>query len=79
MVSRRALDGETRELFASDVMPLGLTADAERPPAEEIMSIGGAHGARRGTGPTYLDRPLSRGVLYLILQNRIGPSSRSGA
>src|SRR5262249_23312080 len=45
--------------------PLGLTADAERPPAEEIMSIGGAHGARRGTGPTYLDCPFSRGVLYL--------------
>src|SRR5215472_1149068 len=40
-----------------------LTADAERPPAEEIMSIGGAHGARRGTGPTYLDCPLSRGAL----------------
>src|SRR5215813_9008773 len=35
--------------------PLCLTADAERPPAEEIMSIGGAHGARRGTGHTYLD------------------------
>jgi hypothetical protein len=27
------------------------------------MSIGGAHGARRGTGPTYLDCPLSRGAL----------------
>jgi len=51
--------------------PLGLTADAERPLAEEMMSIGGAHGARRGTGPTYLDCPLSRGALYLILQNRI--------
>src|SRR5215831_4997679 len=35
--------------------PLCLTADAERPPAEEITSIGGARGARRGTGPTYLD------------------------
>src|SRR5215472_8419157 len=43
--------------------PLGLTADAQRPPAEEIMSIGGAHGARRGTGPTYLDCPLSREAL----------------
>src|SRR5215469_5152948 len=43
--------------------PLGLTADAERPPAEEIMSIGGAHGARRGTGPTCLDCPFSRGAL----------------
>src|SRR5215467_14358545 len=57
--------------------PLGLTADAERPPAEEIMSIGGAHGARRGTGPTYLDCPFSRGVLYLILQNRISRGSGS--
>src|SRR5215472_1111675 len=55
--------------------PLCLT-DAERPPAEEIMSIGGAHGARRGTGPTYLDCPLSRGVLYLILQNRISRGIR---
>src|SRR5215471_15099241 len=27
--------------------PLCLTADAEKPPAEEIMSIGGAHGARK--------------------------------
>ena len=57
--------------------PLGLTADAERPPAEEIMSIGGAHGARRGTGPTYLVCPLSRGALYLILQNRISRGSGS--
>ena len=57
--------------------PLCLTADAERPPAEEIMSIGGAHGARRGTGPTYLDCPLSRGALYLILQNRISRGSGS--
>src|SRR5215471_15281196 len=39
--------------------PICLTADAERPPTEEIMSIGGAHGARRGTGPTCLDCPLS--------------------
>src|SRR5215472_11362065 len=57
--------------------PLCLTADAERPPEEEIMSIGGAHGARRGTGPTYLDCPLSRGALYLILQNRISRGSGS--
>jgi hypothetical protein len=58
--------------------PLCLTADAERPPLEEIMSIGGARGARRGTGPTYLDCPLSRGALYLFLQNRIsrGPDRR---
>src|SRR5262244_941098 len=44
--------------------PLGLTVDAERPPAEEIMSIGGAHGARRGTEP-YLPRlpALTRGAL----------------
>ena len=41
------------------------------------MSIGGAHGARRGTGPTYLDCPLSRGALYLILQNRISRGSGS--
>src|SRR5262249_22142119 len=48
-------DGETSELFRLGChAPLCLTADAERPPAEEIMSIGGAHGARRGTGPTYL-------------------------
>src|SRR5215813_1601438 len=57
--------------------PLCLTADAERPPAEEIMSIGGAHGARRGTGPTYLDCPLSRSALSLILQNRISRGSGS--
>src|SRR5262252_4307188 len=57
--------------------PLGLAADAERPPAEEIMSIGGAHGARRGTGPTYLECPLPRGALYLILQNRISRGSGS--
>src|SRR5215472_7629834 len=57
--------------------PLCLTADAERLPAEEIMSIGGAHGARRGTGPSYLDCPLSRGALYLILQNRISRGSGS--
>src|SRR5215831_2330731 len=57
--------------------PLCLTADAERPPAEEIMSIGGAHGARRGTGPTYLDCPLSRGALSLILQNHISRGSGS--
>src|SRR6516165_312556 len=57
--------------------PLCLTADAERPPGEEIMSIGGAHGARGGTGPTYLDCPLSRGALYLILQNRISRGSGS--
>ena len=41
------------------------------------MSIGGAHGARRGTGPTYLDCPLSRGALYLFLQNRISRGSGS--
>ena len=41
------------------------------------MSIGGAHGARRGTGPTYLDCPLSHGALYLILQNRISRGSGS--
>src|SRR5215472_14905331 len=57
--------------------PLGLTADAERPPSEEIMSIGGAHAARRGTGPTYLECPLPRGALYLILQNRISRGSGS--
>src|SRR5215469_5942423 len=57
--------------------PLCLATDAEKPPAEEIMSIGGAHGARRGTGPTYLDCPLSRGALYLILQNRISGGSGS--
>src|SRR5262249_45356921 len=37
--------------------------------------VGGAHGAQRGTGPTYLDCPLSRGALYLILQNRISRGS----
>ena len=57
--------------------PLCLTADAEKPPAEEIMSIGGAHGARK-RNRAYLPRlPLSRGALYLILQNRIPRGSGS--
>ena len=69
--THRVKDGNPCTFRLGCHAPLGLTADAERPLAEEMMSIGGAHGARRGTGPTYLDCPLSRGALYLILQNRI--------
>src|SRR5215831_2992872 len=70
-------DGETRELFASDVMPTWPDGRCRK------TAGGGDHvdrrcawGAKRNRA--YLPRlPLSRGALYLILQNRISRGSGS--